>query len=88
MAGHVGQINAAVTALNSTSSSTVSSLALTAALYRYNAAALALQQATDFTNTAERLMSDVASQTGSALHALHALQAMLSSTATTAWILC
>ena len=75
----VGQINAAVTALNSTTSSTVSSL--TAAVQRYNAAALALQQATDFTNATERLMGDVASQTDAALHAL---QAMLNSTASTA----
>ena len=79
MADLVGQINAAVTALNSTTSSTVSSL--TAAIQQYNAAALALQQATDFTNATERLMGDVASQTDAALHAL---QAMLNSTASTA----
>ena len=79
MADLVGQINAAVTALNSTTASTGSSL--TAAIERYNAAALALQQATDFTNATERLMSDVASQTDAALHAL---QSMLNSTASTA----
>ena len=79
MADLIEQINAAVTALNSTTSSTVSSL--TAAIQRYNAAALALQQATSFTNATERLMSDVASQTDAALHAL---QAMLNSTTSTA----
>ena len=79
MAELIGQINAAVTALNSTTSSTVSSL--TAAIQRYNAAALALQQATDFTNATERVMGDVASQTDAALHAL---QSILNSTALTA----